>query len=182
MVDAAELGCASPAELDQLEPAALDDSSLVEAVQSAAGLAGDERTARLAAELLGRKPAIMPKVNLAAAVAPLVRRAMSQQRFDSALNWIERAKAVADPETGTKLDIWRAEIHARAGRPDSARSIYLDLATNDAAGAILALDGAETLIDHGHTDQAESLLVIARGLAGETGQRWIERRVQQLLG
>ncbi len=182
MVDPADLGCASPAELDQLDAAALDDSLLAEAVQSAAGLADDERTARLAAELLGRKPTMMPKVDLAAAVAPLVRRAVSQQSFDSALEWIERAKAMADPETGKKLDIWRAEILTRAGRPDSARSIYLDLVTKDAAGAFLALDGAETLIDTGHRDLAESLLITARDLAAQTGRRWIERRVRQLLG
>ncbi len=162
MVDPADLGCASPAELDQLDAAALDDSLLAEAVQSAAGLADDERTARLAAELLGRNPTVMPRVDLAAAVAPLVRRAMSQQRFDSALAWIERARNMADPQTGNKLDIWRAEILTRAGRPESARSIYLDLVTVDAAGALLALDGAETLIDNGHLDQAESLLITAQ--------------------
>jgi len=181
MVDPADLGCASPAELDQLDPAALDDSLLAEAVRSAAGLADDDRTARLAAELLGRKPTTMPKVDLAAAVAPLVRRAMSQQSSDSALDWIERAKAMADPGTGKKLDIWRAEILTRAGRPDSARTIYLDLVTNDAAGAALALDGAETLLEYGHLDQAQPLLIRARDLADETGRRWIERRVQQLL-
>ncbi len=125
---------------------------------------------------------MMPKVDLAAAVAPLVRRAVSQQSFDSALEWIERAKAMADPETGKKLDIWRAEILTRAGRPDSARSIYLDLVTKDAAGAFLALDGAETLIDTGHRDLAESLLITVRDLAAQTGRRWIERRVRQLLG
>jgi len=181
MVDPADLGCASPAELDQLDPAVLDDSILVEAVRSAVGLADDERTARLAAELFGRKPTMMFMVDLPTAVAPLVRRAMSQQRFDSALDWIERAKALADRETRAKLDIWRAEILTRADSPELARSIYLELVTNDAAGATLALDGAETLIDHGDLDQAESLLVMARDLAGKTGQRWIERRVQQYL-
>ncbi len=182
MVDPSDLGCASPAELDQLDAAALGDSLLAEAVQSAAGLADDERTARLAAELFGHNLAILPAVDPAAAVAPLVRRAMSRQSFDSALDWIERAKAMADPMTGRKLDIWRAEILTRAGRPDSARAIYLDLVTSDAAGAALALDGAETLFDSGHIDQAESLLVTARDLAARTGRHWIERRARQLLG
>jgi len=182
MVDPADLGCASPEELDRLEPAALDDSLLAEAVRSAAGLGDDDRSARLAAELLGRKPAMMPRVDLAAVAAPLVRRAMRQESFDSALDWIERAKAMADRETGRKLDIWRAEILTRAGRADSARSIYLGLVTEDAAGALLALDGAETLIDNGHLDQARSLLITARDLAARTGRRWIERRLQQLLG
>jgi tetratricopeptide (TPR) repeat protein len=181
MVDPADLGCASPGELDRLDPAVLDNSTLPEAVRSAAGLADDERTARLAAELFRRKPTMMPKVDLAAAVAPLLRRAMSQERFDSALDWIEQAKALADRKTGTKLGVWRAEILTRAGRPDLAESTYLGLVTSDAAGAMLALDGAETLIDHGDLDQAESLLAKARDLAWMTGQRWIERRVQQLV-
>ncbi len=181
MVDPADLGCASPAELDRLDPAVLDGSLLAEAVRSAAGLADDERTARLAAELLGREPTMKSKADLVAAVAPLLRRAVSRQSFDTALEWIERARAMADQETAKKLDIWRAEILTRAGRPDSARLIYLALITQDAAGAALALDGAETLLDSGHIEAAESLLIKARDLAAGTGQRWIERRVQQLL-
>jgi tetratricopeptide (TPR) repeat protein len=180
-VDPADLGCAAPRELDQLDPAVLDTARLIEAVRSSAGLADDKRTARLAAELLGRKPALFTNADLLAAVAPLVRQSLRQQSFDSALDWIERAKAAADGETRRKLDIWRAEIHARAGRSDSALSIYLGLVTSDAAGAALALDGAETLIDQGHKKEAERLLVQARDLARKTGRRWIERRAQQLL-
>jgi tetratricopeptide (TPR) repeat protein len=183
-VDPADLACAAPRDLDQLDPAVLDDSRLIEAVQSSAGLADDRRTVRFAGELLGRKTALPSTIDLAAAVAPLVRQAMGRQSFDSALDWIDRAKAKSKSagQTSKQLDIWRAEIHARAGRPDSARSIYLDLVTKNSAGAALALDGAETLIDNGYTDEAEPLLVVARDLAGKTGQRWIERQAQKLLG
>jgi tetratricopeptide (TPR) repeat protein len=181
MVDLADLGCAAPRELDQLEPPILDDSRLVEAIRSAAGLAGDKRTARLGAELLGRKPERITQSDLLAAVAPLVRQAMSRQSFDTALDWIARAKPMADRETHTKLDIWRAEILARAGRAELARSIYLDLVASDADGAAVALDGAETLIDQGHVKEAQSLLIMARDLARKTNKPRIERRARQLL-
>ncbi len=90
MVNPADLACAASKELDQLVPAALDDSQLVNALRSSAGLADDKRTARLAAELLGRSPALINKVNLTTAVAPLVRQSMSQHNFDAALEWIAR--------------------------------------------------------------------------------------------
>lgn len=181
MVDPADLGCAPRSELDQLEPARLDTAQLTEAVRSSAGLGDDQQTARLAAELLGRKPAHLTGADLVAAVAPLVRQSMRQRSFDSALEWIERAKDAADVLTRRKLDIWRAEIEARAGRPDSASSVYRRLATPDAVGAELALDGAETLIDQGYLKEAEPLLILARDLARKARRPWIERRAEKRL-
>lgn len=58
---------------------------------------------------------------------------------------------------------------------------YRDLIRPDGAGALLALDAAETLIDNGHLDQAKPVLDTARDLARSTGRRWIERRAQDLL-
>ncbi len=55
-VDLQDLGCASGLELDRLDPATLDDSRLVEAFTSAAGLRDDARTARLTSELFKRTP------------------------------------------------------------------------------------------------------------------------------
>ena len=61
-------------------------------------------------------------------------------------------------------------------------SAYRDLIRSDtpAAGAALALDGAETLLDNGHLDEARSLLIDARELARSAGRTWIERRAREL--
>ena len=61
-------------------------------------------------------------------------------------------------ETATTLEVWRAEVFARAGRPDSAMVVYERLITPDAAGAALALDAGETMLDNGYLDQAKGLL------------------------
>jgi tetratricopeptide (TPR) repeat protein len=180
-VDSEDLTCAGPDELDRLDSAALDDHRLAEAVASAAGLRDDARTGRLAAELIRRRPRECVSIDLAAAVAPLVRQAMSASDFDAALRWIEQARPMGDAKTAATLDVWRAEVLARAGRPDAALRAYRDLIRPDGAGALLALDGAETLIDNSHLDQARPLLDTARDLARSTGRRWIERRAEELL-
>jgi len=179
-VDPMDLGCAAPDELDRLEPAVLDDLRLLEAVASASGLRDDARTARLASELVERRPGAIPPFELASVVSSLVRQAMSRDDYDGALNWIDRARSMADVKTATTLDVWHAEILARAGRPEAALCVYARLIKPDAAGAALALDAAETMLDNGHRDQAESLLIAARDLAHRSGPRWIERRAQQL--
>jgi hypothetical protein len=183
-VDATDLSCASPEELDRLDPSALDDHRLADAVESAAGLRDDVRTARLAAELIRRRPRLhqgAAHVDLTAAVSALVRQAMSHHDFDKALNWIEQARPLGDARTAATLDIWRAEILARASRPEEALRVYLRLIQPDSAGAAPALDGALTLLDNNHLAQAEVLLKMARDRARSTGRRWIERRARELL-
>jgi len=179
-VDPMDLGCAAPDELDRLDPAVLDDLGLLEAVTSAAGLKDDARTARLASDLIRRRPGAIPPFDLTSVVSPLVRQAMSRDDYDGALSWIDQARSMGDDKTATTLDVWHAEILARAGRPEAALSIYVRLIKPDATGAELALDAAETMLDNGHRDQAESLLIAARNLARRFGRRWIERRAQQL--
>jgi hypothetical protein len=180
-VDPEDLSCAGPEELERLDPSALANLRLLDAIESAAGLRDDARTARLASELVGRQPREIPPLELTAVVSPLVRQAMSRNDYDGALTWIEHARPMFSGETEATLDVWRAEILARAGRPESALPIYLRLIKpGSATGAALALDAAETMLDNGHLDQAESLLISARDLARTTGQRWIERRVQQM--
>ncbi len=153
--------CAGPWELDGLDPASLDDHRLVEAVASAVGLRDDARTAALTAELFRRRPREAAALDLAAAVSALIRRALSGDDFDAALRWIEQARPLGDARTAATLDRWRAEILSRAGRPDEALSVYRALIRSDVpvAGAALALDGGETLLDNGYLDQAHSLLV-----------------------
>jgi predicted Zn-dependent protease len=106
---------------------------------------------------------------------------MSVDDFEAALDWVDRARPLADAPTAATLDVWRAEILARAGRPEAALDAYRRLIRPDAPGAALALDGAETLLDNGHLDQARSLLDQARDLARSTGRSWIERRALELL-
>jgi tetratricopeptide (TPR) repeat protein len=180
-VDPQDLACASAEELDSLESSNLDDSLLLEAFASAAGLRDDARTARLAAELLARRPETLMSLELTSVVAPLVRRAMECDDFNVALNWLEQARAMSVGPSATTLDVWRAEVLARAGRPQLALVVYERLITPDAHGAALALDAAETVLDNGHTEQAKALSKMAAELARGAGRRWIERRAQQLL-
>jgi hypothetical protein len=49
------------------------------------------------------------------------------------------------------------------------------------AGAQAALDGALTLLDNGHDDEAARLLDQARELAQQAGLDWIKRRANRLL-
>jgi tetratricopeptide (TPR) repeat protein len=182
-IDTADLSCAGPWELDGLGPARLEDHRLVEAVASAVGLRDDARTAALAAELIRRRPREVAALDLAAAVSALIRKALSGDDFDGALGWIEQARPLGDARTTSTLDKWRAEILARAGRPDQALRIYVSLIRSDApaAGAALALDGGETLLDNNRLEQAHPLLGAARDLARSAGLRWLERRAQELL-
>jgi tetratricopeptide (TPR) repeat protein len=179
-VDSADLSCAPPWELAAFDPATLDDHRLADAVASASGLLDDAITAPLGIDLLRRSVPIAG-VHLVGAVAPLVRRAMKSGDPDAALDWIDRARPPADARIAEMLDIWRAEILARAGRPDEAAQVYRALIRSDAKGAAMALDGALTLIDNRHLDAARSLLHAARDLANQNGLRWTARRARELL-
>jgi hypothetical protein len=181
-IDPEDLACAGCDELDRLDPADLDDHRLIEAIASAAGLRDDTLTAPLAAELVRRRPRQMPAIDLAAMVAaPLVRRAIHAGNFAAAIDAIDRVPPAAHAPTAATLDVWRAELLARAGDGDAALRAYRTLVRPDAAGAALALDAAETLLDNGHLEQAHSLVAIARDLARSTGRHWIEHRAQAIL-
>jgi hypothetical protein len=152
-------------------------------VASAAGLREDARTTPLTAELLRRGPQGIATIDLAAAVSAGVRNEIAGNDCDAALRWIDRSRLMADIRTASILDVWRAEILARAGRPDAALSVYRALIPPDdpIAGAVVALDAAGSLLDNGHVDQARSLLEIARDLARASGHRGIERRAEAIL-
>jgi hypothetical protein len=180
-VDLQDLSCASGEELDRLDPTTLDDLRLVEAFTSAAGLRDDARTARLASELFKRRPAAMASLDLTALVSPLVRLAVGRNDYKAALTWLKEARSMSDGDTAKTLEIWRAEVFARAGRPDSAMVVYERLITPDAAGAMLALDAGETMLDNGYLDQSKVLLLMAGDTARRTRRAWIERRSLQLL-
>jgi tetratricopeptide (TPR) repeat protein len=180
-VDPADLSCAAPWELAAIDPRPLDDHRLVDAVASAAGLLDDAIAAPLAVELLRRQSVTIAGVHLAGAVSSLLRRAMGSNDPDAAIGWIDRARPLADARTAEVLDLWRAEILARAARPDEALRAFSALIGSDAKGAAMALDAAETLIDNGHSDQARPLLEAARDLARSNGLSWTARRAQELL-
>ncbi len=180
-VDPADLSCAAPWELAALDPRALDDHRLADAVASAAGLLDDAIAAPLAVELLRRQSVPIAGVHLAGAVSSLLRRAMGSNDPDAAIGWIDRARPLADARTAEVLDLWRAEILARAARPDEALRAFSALIGSDAKGAAMALDAAETLIDNRHFDQARPLLEAARDLAQSNGLPWTARRAQELL-
>jgi tetratricopeptide (TPR) repeat protein len=180
-VDIQDLGCGSGAELDLLDLATLDDSRLVEAFTSAAGLRDDARTARFAAELLKRRPAVMAFLDLTSVVAPLVRLAMSRNDYKAALSWLKEGRSMTSGGMATTLEVWRAEVFVKAGRPDSAMVAYERLITPDAAGATLALDAGEMMLGSGYLDQARALLCVASDLANQNRRDWIERRARQLL-
>ena len=122
-VDPLDLGCAPPVELDQLDAASLDDSRLVEAAESAAGLLDDARTARFAGELV-RRGSDARNVDLKPLVSALVRQAIKRGEPDEALAQIERARSLADAPTAATFDVWSAEICRPRGtcRP-SARTL-----------------------------------------------------------
>jgi tetratricopeptide (TPR) repeat protein len=180
-VDRRELASASAEELDELGTSDLDQARLVEAVESAAGLRDDARTARFAALLIARQPAHTVRFDLTAAVAALVRLAMAQGDHGTAIRWIERAKPIADREQARALDVWRAEILARAHQPEEALRVYRELINAGSATAGLALDAALTMLDNGHEHEAQSLLVTARELAQQAGRRSVERRAERML-
>jgi tetratricopeptide (TPR) repeat protein len=177
-VDPQDLGCASGEELDRLDPASLDDARLIDAFLSAAGLRADARSARFATELLNRGPAGLASVDLAGVVAPLVREAIGRNDIDGAVDWVKQAISITSRATTTTLNIWIAEIHARAGRPDEALETYMGLITRDHAGAAIALDAGEMMLDNGHTDEARILLLRAVEIARACGRGWIERRAK----
>ena len=174
---------AAPArvELDRLDPSTLDDARLVEAFTSAAGLRDDARTARLASELLKRRPALLDSLDLTSVVSPLVRLAIARDDQSAAVDWLKQVRSISTGNTAKTLDIWLAQVYARAGQPDQATDVYVRLIKSHASDAVLALDAGEMMLDNGHQDQASLLLMIAGDTAAREHRAWIVRRVRQLL-
>ena len=173
-----DLSCAPPDWLDRLDPAALEPARLVDAVESAAGLRDDSRTARLAAALLRRRPEVLVSsdLGLSGAVAPSCGGRCFGKTLRWRLNWIELAP------------LWQWAKSRSSSRPGAPKSwpvtagprprwrfIAASL-TRTPPARHCALDAAETMLDNGHHDEAGSLLRTARDLAHRTGRPSIERR------
>ncbi len=182
-VDPDDLTCAAGAELDRLDPAALDDLRLADAFESAAGLGDDARTVRFAAVLARRPAPRLTRLDRAALFAPLVRQALAAGQAEAALHWLDRARALEpEPSRGQRtFTIWRAEVQARSGDPDGALATYqcvLDAAPSD---AVLALDAAETLLDNGYEEHALPFLRQAHDRARQAGDSTTAQRAGALL-
>ncbi len=188
-VDPRDTSSMSAADLDGLDPKALDDFALVDAFESAAALGDDTRTARFAAWLADLDPAAaaaaLGRVDLAAVFATLVRQGLAEDDVDLALEWTDRAvvvdAAIHGGRDARKYLTWRAEVQARAGRPDAALAVYRQLVATEPAAAAIALDGAETLLDNGHDDQGRTLARVALELARQEGDDPLADRAEALL-
>jgi len=180
-VDPADPSCMSALDLDRLDPAPLNHHGLADAYESAAALGDDRRTARFAAALADRGPAALAGLDVPALFATLVRHAMTVGDPDLALRRIDQAQAV-DPGSADRptYQTWRAEVLARAGRPDDALVVYWNLLDQAPTDPALALDAAETLLDNGFEDQGRELARLAAGIARRVGDQEIAGKAQAL--
>ena len=179
-VDAEDLTCAPPDELDRLDITTLDTHRLADAATSAAGLRDDTRTARFTAQLL-ELPQPRPIPNLPTLIAACIRQSMARHNVHAALDWITRATPWATDRDATTLEIWRAEILARRGQPAAALRIYSRLIDRDPTPALLALDAAETMLDNAHLDEARSLLNNTITLAQSQNRPGMEHHARRVL-
>jgi hypothetical protein len=180
-VDSDDPSCMSEPELDALEPSALDDERLADAVESAAGFRDDHRTASFAAELARRNPKTFARFDPNSVIGPLVRDALASGSPERALELVEHARAtVAEPYRRT-MSIWMAELLAATGSPDKSRDIYLSILGPPGSHAAVALDGAQTLLDNGHIEQALVLLREARSRAVLPEEKVVGERAEALL-
>lgn len=164
-LDASDATCMSEAELDRLDPSALDDGTLFDAFQSASAFRFEPRLARFAAALVARDIKAITGVNIAAVFAPLVREALREGEPDRALEWLNRGITMSlDPELKRTFTVWSAEVLARTGDPEGSLAAYLSLldGVSPSADAATAFDGAETLLDNGHQAQAQALIFKSR--------------------
>jgi tetratricopeptide (TPR) repeat protein len=180
-VDANDLSCASAAELDEIEPATLDDQRLLDAFTSALGLREDARVARFAAEVARRESPTLARVDSTAVFAPLVREALKAGDPEAALDWLSRAVKTHSGPLARTFTVWSAEILARTGSPSASLRAYQGLLDESDAEAALALDGAETLLDNGYPDLALPLLVEARSRGLASGDVETARKAEFLL-
>jgi tetratricopeptide (TPR) repeat protein len=181
-VDAEDASCMSGPELDRLDPAALATPRLADAFTSSAYLGDDARTARFAAELVGRGSEALAGLNVSALFAVLVRESLRLGEPDVALDWLARGHSLVGDRQSRVFSVWSAEIHARTGEPDAALKVYQDLLAHPDATASEALDAAETLLDNGYPDHALPLLKEARDRARREGNEVVQQKSETLLG
>ena len=183
-VDPLDAASMSGPELDQLDPATLDDYTLADAYESAAALGDDRRTARFAEVLAARDPSSLARLDVQALFATLVRREIAEESSSGALGRIDRAQAVDRALTGGRdhrtYQIWRAEALVRLGDAEGAERVYQSLA-QDPPDPAIALDAAETLLDAGFEAQARAMAQRALDLAEAEGHDEVVERAKGFL-
>lgn len=180
-VDPKDLSCAGEAELDALDPAALDDEMLADAFSSSAHLRVDSRTARFALKLIERGPKSFARLDPTALYAPLLREALKDSDSGKALELLARGRSDHAGPSARTFTVWSAEILTRENRPDAALAAYLSLFDDPEANASEALDGVETFLDHGDADQALSLVREAQARARLQGDEALLRKANRLV-
>ena len=90
-IDPADVTNMSVDDLDRLDPGALDDHTLSDAFRSASALGDDARTARFADRLVATGSPALARLDLRDVFAPLVRKALADDRPDEALWRIDEA-------------------------------------------------------------------------------------------
>ncbi len=173
-LDASDTTCMSEAELDRLDPSALDDATLADAFQSASAFRFDPGLAKFAAALASREIKAITGVNIAAVFAPLVREALREGEPGRALEWLDRGITMS-PDAGLKRTfiVWAAEVLARIGDPEGSLAAYLSLldGVSPSADTSMAIDGAATLLDNGHHAQAQILIFKSRERHRDTHEK-----------
>ncbi|WP_435009504.1 hypothetical protein P12x_000758 [Tundrisphaera lichenicola] len=174
----------SAEELDRLDPSPMVDPALADAYESAAALGDDARTARFAEVLADRDPVAMARLDVPALFATLIRHALAGDDPDLALRRVDQAQEVdraLHAGAGHRtFETWRAEILARAGRPDASALVYRNLLDRSPSDAALALDAAETLLDNGFDDHARELARLALEVAREVGDLEVAERAETI--
>ena len=187
VVDPLDHSSMSGDDLDRLDPAALEDVPLADAYESAAALGDDRRTARFAGPLADRDPSALARLDVPALFATLVRFALSEDDPVAAVAHLDRA-VVVDTALHAGRDLrhfmtWRAEVFARAGRPEAAMLAYrkvFELAPDDHMARTM-LDAAETMLDNGHDNHAERLARLAVQRAHASGDRASAEKAEMLI-
>ena len=183
-VDPQDAASMSGPELDELEPARLDDYALADAYESAAALGHDRRTARFAGVLADRDPPSLARIDLRALFATLVRDALEAGNLEAALRHLDRAREVDRALNGGRdhrtFETWRAELYVRAGHPSDAVRVYETL-IQDPPDPVLALDAIETFHDAGFDDEARAMAHRALTLAEASGAEALIERAETYL-
>jgi len=184
-VDEMDVGCMSGPDLDKLTPESLDDFALADALASSVPFWEDPRTIRFAVPLIDRRPALLARVDLEALFAPLFRATFAENHGDDAFRLIDQAIEIDQEfQAGRSRKIftlWRAEMFARIKEPDKAVRVYEELIEDAESAVWVAIEGAATLLNHGHVLQGRRLAEMARELAIEQGDSWAVREAEELL-
>ena len=117
-LDPADISCMSEAELDALDPLALDGHGLAEAVESASPFLVDRRAAKFAEVLIGRGGPLAKRIEPNALLAPLIRLAMIESDPALAIRHIDQSLTFYEGRFREIVFVWKAEVLAVAGHDE----------------------------------------------------------------